>query len=132
MTSPAREGDAHVFGQVPVDRLNADQVAAEFDLRIRCSLSGVTQDVSSAYETRYRPNANPVLSSVTIGGAAIGDTLRVALGSRRRPPGGNDGDLAHDPRNDWTASEPGDGTLFVVLRDTRGGVTWKAIAIHVE
>lgn len=164
--------------------VTSGQVAAQFDLRIRCSLAGVTQDVSSAYEARYRPNANPVLTAVTLAGAPIRGPLRVARGSRqvlraawptctdptidcggaetytsldqdtrslvdRREAmtvtwlatrghfglphtGRAEDDPATTSDNDWTASDDGDGELYVVLRDARGGVTWKTLAVHVE
>jgi hypothetical protein len=42
-------------------------------------------------------------------------------------------DLAATSENTWTApAEPGAATLWIVLRDDRGGASWQALPIDVQ
>ena len=163
---------------------------ALFDVRVRCTLSSVTQQVSLDFEARYRANANPEIDRLArirgdevepiAEGAPLdvtaGETARLQVGwpdcSGDAPCGGaehyvaydvstralvdrreaiavswlttsgtfsaprtgrSEADLATSSESDFTApSTPGAGTIFVVVRDARGGTAFRSIPVRVH
>jgi len=159
---------------------------ALFEVRVRCTLPSVPQQVSLDFEQRYRANANPEIAAVArVSGAtveAVGDDgLRAARGETIRlrvswpdcvgdaPCGGAERYVSYDPstralvdrresiavswlttsgsfvaprtgrsetdtttsvENDWVAA--GAGSIFIVVRDARGGVTFRTIPVQIR
>jgi hypothetical protein len=162
---------------------------SQFELRIRCTLPSVTQQVALEFEQRYGVNTNPELALVArVRGdlvepladgvelhAAPGERIRLRVGwpdcpdatacggaeryvsydvdarrlvDRRESlavswltsagtfvaprTGRGEGDLATTSENEWIAPEATkDGTLFIVLRDARGGAAFRTLPVHV-
>lgn len=156
-------------------------------VRLRCNLSGVTREVSAAFNARARPNQNPAIRAVSRLRAgveeALSDGLSAAAGARvslrvawpqcdAAPCDGAEPYLRFDPvdrvlttarealrvswyatagrfdeprtgraaadpataaDNAWTApSVAGRVTLWVVLRDDRGGTDWRTFNVDVR
>ncbi len=95
--------------------------------------------------------ANPTIASLTIGdGDALAGPVTVARGAAvalavtSDPPAGDDarfawyssaGEIAYyqsTPTEMIAAEEPGMRMLYVVVRDGRGGVAWRAVQIEVQ
>lgn len=55
---------------------------AVFSVRLRCNLAGATQEQTSDFEARYRTNANPEITEITINGAPIADEFHARPGDR--------------------------------------------------
>ena len=164
--------------------------ATMFEVRIRCGLASVPQQVSLELEQRYLPNTNPEIDRIErLRGDAVevlanGAELRASIGEAVRlrvawpdcagldPCHGAERYVSYDvgaralvdrresvavswltsagsfaaPRtgvgenaaststeNVWTAPRsPTSGSLFVVLRDARGGVAFRVIAVRVD
>ena len=180
-----------------------DDSVALYEARIICGLPGASQAVSVAFNQRFLPNANPVISELIAAGdddgplaiAGEGEATRVRPGKPLElelrwdactplepceedcePPPACDGaesyiyydlethavsarresmrvswfstagtfrdartgrieqeaDTTNSP-NVWTApQDEGDVTLWVVLRDDRGGVAWQTYSVRVQ
>jgi hypothetical protein len=193
---------------LPVRALLAHDEAATASVRVSCGVSGATAEQLVAFEQRARPNRNPEIAEVTVGGASLTGSLRAARGAsvvlrvswsdcptvpvcgdgvcgvdedvkacaadcddrkgcagaelygvfdtsrqenavRREAmrvswfsdrgefvadrTGRTESDAATFSENTWTA--PGDAapaTIWLVLRDDRGGVAWREISVDVS
>lgn len=93
------------------------------------------------------PAANPAIAVLAIGGEVAGDRVVVGAGETvdldvgTDPPPGEDaafawystaGEIERYQSNPAALVVEDDGWLFVVFRDGRGGVAWRAVEVAVE
>lgn len=126
-------------GVVPVDSVQLDVTAG--DLTLTSIKAVVITDV---------PAANPAITSMVVGEVDAENGMHVAarvaypLEVAVDPEAGEDTkyawystvgeivDYQSNPAELVAADEPGDGWLFVVVRDGRGGVVVRGVALTVE
>lgn len=141
------DGDGRVWYVAPdeVDEVTGTSVEATVrvdDETTLIALKGVAVGVAM-------PTVNPIITDLFVGGDSVDDggtaTLSgdepVSLDIAVDPPGSNNATTSwyatlgeielyrRTPTEILPAEEPGNGSLFVVYRDERGGVTWRAIGV---
>lgn len=140
-------------------RLGLPSDVAIAEVRVRCGLSGATQEQVAEYGATKR-NENPAIVALAGHTDAVARGARVALRVDHSAPekylwfdpvrrelverteamrvswyatvGTFDNERTSDPDNTWTApNEPGEVLLWIVVRDDRGGVAFAGYRVEV-
>lgn len=118
-------------------------------VQLTAVLDGRTVTTLKAVLVAGVPTANPVISALSADGIAVGEALtldagaELALEVRTTPAAGDNarfawyssiGEIEKYQNNPTTllAEEPGQGWLYVVVRDGQLGVAWRAIPVTVR
>ncbi len=115
-------------------------------MRLQLSLDGKQVSVVKSVLVATAGSANPTITGLTAGGVAVGDTLHVAVGTTldlqvAASPAPSErtryawyasiGELERYQSNpsQLTIEQPGEGWLYVVVRDGQLGVAWRAVPL---